>query len=116
MYCQAFLAVMRHSQFVPLPVSPRHSCSSSFFYPASHILLTPGDSKFQQNFCQTSEGSTSGSETLTPSTMSDREDILANSENWHTPSLLDAGEYIDLTDPQHSVVKLCWNGCILIKS
>lgn len=34
----------------------------------------------------------------------------------HTPSLLDAGEYIDLTEPHHSVVKLCWNGCILIKS
>ncbi|XP_031145057.1 protein Niban 2-like isoform X5 [Sander lucioperca] len=97
-------SVMRHSlpqQFVPLPTSPRNPCSSSssFSEPVYHKLLPPGDC--QQNICQTSEGSTSGSETLTPSTVSDWDDTLADSENSvnHTPSLLDAEEYIHLIDP-----------------
>ncbi|XP_078124733.1 protein Niban 1-like [Sander vitreus] len=91
------ITVMRHSlpqQFVPLPVSPRNPCSSSssFSEPVYHKLLPPGDC--QQSICQTPEGSTLGSETLTPSTVSDRDDTLADSENSvnHTPSLLDAEE------------------------
>ncbi|XP_039663084.1 protein Niban 2-like isoform X2 [Perca fluviatilis] len=97
-------SVMRHSlpqQFMPLPVSPRNPCSSSssFSEPVYHKLLPLGDC--QQSICQTPEGSTSGSETLTPSTVYDQDDTLADSENSvnHTPSMLDAGEYIHLIDP-----------------
>ncbi|KAL3067196.1 hypothetical protein OYC64_017016 [Pagothenia borchgrevinki] len=72
-------------QLMPLPVSSSSSLSET----AHNKLLPPADC--MQNFCHTSEGSTSGSETLTPS---------INSENAvnHTSSLLDAGEYICLTD------------------
>ncbi|KAJ4921758.1 hypothetical protein JOQ06_016468 [Pogonophryne albipinna] len=77
--------VMRCSlpqQLMPLPVSSSSSLSET----AHNKLLPPTDC--MQNLCHTSEGSTSGSETLTPS---------INSGN-HTSSLLDAGEYICLTD------------------
>ncbi|XP_037621200.1 uncharacterized protein LOC119485588 [Sebastes umbrosus] len=93
-------SVMRYSlpqQFMPLPAV---SSSSSLSEPMNHELLPPVDG--QQNVCQTSEGSTSGSETITPpSTVSDHDDTLANSENSEndTHSLLDAGEYIHLTEP-----------------
>ncbi|XP_040892017.1 protein Niban 1-like isoform X2 [Toxotes jaculatrix] len=92
-------SVMRYSlpqQFVPLPVSPITPCgSSSGFSEPVYELLPPGD-------CfQASAGSSSGSETLTPSSMSDQDDTLTNSENSenHTLSLLDAGEYVRLTEP-----------------
>ncbi|XP_051241069.1 protein Niban 1-like [Dicentrarchus labrax] len=96
-------SVMRYSmpqQFMPLPVTPSYPCSSSYSFsePVYHNLLTPGDCRFQHHFCQTSEGSASGSETLTPSTISDLDETLANSES-HTPSLFDAGEYIHLIEP-----------------
>nr|XP_046263473.1 protein Niban 1-like isoform X2 [Scatophagus argus] len=93
-------SVMRYSlpqQFIPLPVGPRNFCcsGSGFSEPVTHNLLTPGDCRLQQSFCQTSEGSTSGSETLTPSTLANSEN---NSEN-HTPSALeDAREYVQLTE------------------
>ncbi|KAG8015220.1 hypothetical protein GBF38_022560 [Nibea albiflora] len=98
-------SVMRHSlpqQFMPLPVSPRNPCSSSssFSEPVYHNV-TPGDCRCEQNVFQTPEGSTSGSETLTPSTMSDWDtDTLANSENSEnrTLSQLDAGEYVCLNE------------------
>ncbi|KAI9533975.1 hypothetical protein NQZ68_018343 [Dissostichus eleginoides] len=49
------------SQLMPLPVSSSSSLSET----AHNKLLPPTDC--MQNFCHTSEGSTSGSETLTPS-------------------------------------------------
>lgn len=97
-----FPAVMRYflpQQCSPLPVSPSNHCSptSSVTQPMYHELLPPCDC--QQNFCQTSKGSTSGFETLSPSTVSNQDDTLANSEN----SVLDAGEYIHVTEP--------WKNC-----
>ncbi|XP_050926722.1 protein Niban 1 isoform X2 [Lates calcarifer] len=91
-------SVMRYSlpqQFVPLPVSPINPCSSPSGFPESaYELLPPGDC--WENFCQTSAGS---SETLTPSTVSERDDTLTNLENSgnHGLSLHDAGEYVHLT-------------------
>ncbi|XP_022611517.1 protein Niban-like [Seriola dumerili] len=91
-------SVMRYSlprQFVPLPVSPINPCSSgSGFSEPADELLPPGDC--QQN--QASAGSSSGSETLTPNTMSDWDDTLTHSEN-HILPLLNAGEYVHLTEP-----------------
>ncbi|KAI4833002.1 hypothetical protein KUCAC02_015936 [Chaenocephalus aceratus] len=80
-------SVMRNFlyQLMPLPVSSSSSLSET----AHNKLLPPTDC--MQNLCHTSEGSTSGSETLTPSINS------GNAVN-HTSSLLDAGEYICLTD------------------
>ncbi|XP_071360756.1 protein Niban 1-like [Trachinotus anak] len=89
-------SVMRYS-LPPLPVSPINPCSSgSGFSKPANKLLPPGDCR--QNFCQTSAGSCPGSETLTPSVMSDRGDTLTTSEN-HILSVLDAGEYVHLTEP-----------------
>ncbi|XP_059186862.1 protein Niban 1-like [Centropristis striata] len=97
-------SVMRYSlpqKFMPLPVGPNNPCSSSssFSEPECHKLLPPGD--VQQNFCQKSGGSTSGAETLKPSTASDRDYTLTTSEGSEncTVSMLDAGEYILLTVP-----------------
>ncbi|XP_071783838.1 protein Niban 1-like isoform X3 [Centroberyx gerrardi] len=101
-------SVMRYSlpqQCVPLPASPSNlsSCSSDFSEFVCQDLLPPGDR--QQNLCQTSEGSASGSDTLTPSTLSEQDAPLClavvkepvTKEN-HAPTLLDAGEYIHLTE------------------
>lgn len=102
-------------QFVPLSVSPSSTCSSSFVFsePMYHELLPPDDC--QHYLCQTSDGSASESETLTPSTMSNRNDTLANLENSEniSPSVFDAGEYIHLIEPW-----LNWSttqkGCIML--
>ncbi|XP_071401629.1 protein Niban 1-like isoform X3 [Centroberyx affinis] len=101
-------SVMRYSlpqQCVPLPASPSNlsSCSSDFSEFVCQDLLPPGDC--QQNLCQSSEGSASGSETLTPSTLSEQDAPLClavvknpDTKENHAPTLLDAGEYIHLTE------------------
>ncbi|XP_026159610.1 uncharacterized protein LOC113128472 isoform X2 [Mastacembelus armatus] len=96
-------SVMRYSlpqQFVPLPIRPNSPCSSSSGISEQvYDLLSPDD--FQQNLCQNSGRSSSQSETLTPSTLSHREDMWAKSEisEKHMLSLLDAVKYIHLTEP-----------------
>ncbi|CAK6968382.1 protein Niban 1-like isoform X1 [Scomber scombrus] len=100
-YIQSAMKYSLPQQFVPLSVSPSSTCSSSFVFskPMYHELLPPDEC--QHYLCQTSDGSASEYETLTPSTMSNRNDTLANLENLEniTPSVFDGGEYIHLIEP-----------------
>ncbi|XP_047435065.1 protein Niban 2-like [Mugil cephalus] len=89
---------MRYSlpqKFVTLPVGVKDLCSPGVPKPSHYEHLHPSDCR--QKSSQISEDSSSESETLIPSTVSNEEDTLTNSEN-HILSLLDAGENIHLTE------------------
>ncbi|XP_037830770.1 protein Niban 1 isoform X2 [Kryptolebias marmoratus] len=101
-YIQTEMRYFLPQHLVPLPVSAGStcSCSSDISEPAYHKLLPRCDS--QETFVYASEGSSSESETLTPSSMSEREDTLRSSENSEKQRLLNVMKYIRFSEPRRS--------------